>query len=709
MHEFARGAPLLDGPFARVVRCFGGPELHRGEHVVRVSGNAGRILAALVARRQGMSIDQLIDVVWPDGPPDSARSALHVHMGRLRKLLGEAAAEPKTAVGVDGEGLGNEGAGEPCSGPSVSRAGTTYRFEPGSWDIDVDMFHDLRQRARAGAGVDLAGVVALLSRALHLASEPAFVVDDDSVAPSATHQLALAKLDVEEDFVEALIAAGRMSDAEQIAIGLVDAEPFRERRWSLLMRAQALQSRSRDALATYQRARRRLVDSLGLEPSEDLQRTQLAVLSNELSSLRVTEAGALDDFQILPQALGRSVGRDPWIERVESALLRNLPVVVVGAPGAGKTRVAIEVARRARERGLDVAWIDLRNVDFAGTTLAADVVKWIRRRPGGLVVVDNAETNTSVAIDLVAAVRRSSSEVGLVVTSRVALPIEAVPEHVGPLALPAGTTVEEIEASPAVALLRDLLALRAPQAKVDSELAARLVSRVGGLPLGIRLVADLSRSVPPADVLAKTISTLVTEIEPALEAVLSSLEPSCRHGFAAISVVAGQMDAALIAALVGSVDVDDVLSKLCDNGLVQFDDERADAPYSMLEPLRDVAARMLDSSDRMDVLDGLVDECVRRSESYGREMRSIDVKYPLRDRVGREVPWHRQAIQHLSMVGESVRALRIVAGLEWPLYTLGWWVENTELQDAALAIPGEPTSMCARVHAARGRPGCSTR
>ena len=164
------------------------------------------------------------------------------------------------------------------------------------------------------------------------------------------------------------------------------------------------------------------------------------MLSNELSSLRAPDSDALDEFQLLPPALGLSIGRDASIERVEAALLRNLPVVVVGAPGAGKTRLAVEIARRARARGLDVAWLDLRNVAFAGTTLASDVVRWIRRHPGGLVVVDNAESDTTTAIDLVAAVRRSSSEVGLVVTSRVSLPIEAVAEHLGPLALPAGTS-----------------------------------------------------------------------------------------------------------------------------------------------------------------------------------------------------------------------------------------------------------------------------
>ena len=55
-------------------------------------------------------------------------------------------------------------------------------------------------------------------------------------------------------------------------------------------------------------------------------------------------------------------------------------------------------------------------------------------------------------------------------------------------------------------------------------------------------------------------------------------------------------------------------------------------------------------------------------------------------------------------IGDSEPALRIAAGLEWPLYALGWWRENTELQDAALAIPGSDTA-CAQVHAARGRPG----
>ena len=132
--------------------------------------------------------------------------------------------------------------------------------------------------------------------------------------------------------------------------------------------------------------------------------------------------------------------------------------------------------------------------------------------------------------------------------------------------------------------------------------------------------------MPPADVLPQTISTLVTEIEPALEAVLSALGPACRDAFAATSVVPGQMDAALIASLVGIDDIDAVILQLCENGLLQFDDQRPDAPYSMLEPLRDVAgADARRQRSEAGGVRGPRRECVRRSDVVQpRQMRSAE-------------------------------------------------------------------------------------
>ena len=539
-----------------------------------------------------------------------------------------------------------------------------------------------------------------------MANGAAFVVDGESVAPATTHQIALARLDVEEDFVAALLVAGRFADAERVAVELAEWESFRERRWSLLMRAQAVQGRRADALATYQRARRHLIDELGLEPGEELRRTQMLVLSGEEDQLRWSDAPVTVEFDRPARALGALIGREESVERVQSALSQGLPTVVLGAPGAGKTRLAIEVAHRARAGGIEVAWLDLRTVVFGNRELSAEITTWVRRHPGGLVVVDNAESNAIAAEEIATTVGRVSPEAGLVATSRVPLAIDAMVERVDPLALPEGASDVEIERSAAVRLLRELLALRAPDARVDSALAAELVARVSGLPLGIRLLADLAASVAPGKVLDQTVVSLQSEIEPAVAAVLAGLDEQSRVVFESASVVPGQLDAELIGALAGTGDAVGAVSALCERGLLQLDAARPDAPYSMLEPLRDVAIELLERSGRRrEVLDGLVVECVRRADAVAIPRRDTGQEFALQVRLSRDLPWHRQAIDHAVRTGDTEAALRICAGLELSLYALGWWQANTRMQDTALAPRGEPTSLRARVHAARGRPG----
>jgi len=677
--EFVTGArPTAERP-DRMVLCFGEPALSTRGRIVRVTGNAGRLLAGLVARPPGATLDQLIEVVWPGDPPKSARSALHVHLSRLRREL--------QAV-VDG--------------PTVEREGATYRLDLNGWTVDVDLFRELRRKAATAPASTVAG---LLADALRLAHSPAFVVDGESVASSATYQLVAARLDVEEEFVDALLDIGRHADAERAAIELVDAEPFRERRWALLMRAEAMLGRRRDALATFQRARRRLVDELGLEPGDDLQQTQRFVLSGDTMALQSADPLPGFEFDREPLSFGMLVGRDESVERVEQALARRLPVVVTGAPGAGKTRLATEIARRRRLQDQEVAWIDLPNMEFRTGWFETEIERWSRRHPGGLVVIDNAESNIEAAVEAVGVVRRVALDVGVIVTCRFPPPIDAVVERLGALGLPDGRSDDAIESANAVRLLRELLASRAPQAMVGSELAADLVERVSGLPLGIRLVADLARSVPPWQMLDRTASTLRSAIEPAFAATLSEVTDTARAVLAALSVVPGRLDSGLIGALAGCDGVDSAVEELCEHGLLQFDDQRPDAPYTLLEPLRDVATGLLDEAARVAVLDRLVGECVRRADA-ATLLRQDDARpFPIQVQLARELPWHHQAIAHLARTGRSEPALMIATGLELPLYGLGWWTSNTAVQDAALAIPGEASSLRARVHAARGRPG----
>ena len=63
---------------------------------------------------------------------------------------------------------------------------------------------------------------------------------------------------------------------------LVAANPLRERLWAALMTALYRAGRQADALAAYSRVRRHLADTLGVEPSTELQVLQQQVLQHDL-------------------------------------------------------------------------------------------------------------------------------------------------------------------------------------------------------------------------------------------------------------------------------------------------------------------------------------------------------------------------------------------------------------------------------------------
>ena len=682
------------------LRVFGEPMLSTANGWVRINGNSGRVLCALAATRAGMSIDHLTEMLWPQGHPRTARSALHVHLARLRKLLDDAT--------------------ESSGGIAVMRRGNMYALDSANGVVDVDLFESLRRRARPLVRVSPEEAEELIARALELSHQPAFAVGGESVNPAATDQLLLARLDLEEQHAEALLGARRLADAERLAMDLVADEPFREVRWGLLIRAQAMQANRANALATFRRARVELVNGLGIEPGEELQRLQLAVLADDVSALGAAAAPADLVGELPPPSLVPLIGRAEELLWAEQVLASRAPLVLLGAPGVGKTRLAAEIGFRAAEN-TDVNWLDLSGAAFSNPTALDDAVRWARRHPGGLLIIDNAETDTEWAATVMVAIRRVAPRLQVVVTSRVPLGGETATYVVQPLAV-SNATVERGEShdadgnepdagdvdgsvdGPAVQLLRALLALRAPAAAIDNSMAVALVSAVGGLPLGIRLVADLARAVPADALAARSAALVADELGPSVEAVLAEFAPEVGEALAAVSVVPGHLDRPLVDALAGA-DAGSAIGVLIDAGLVQFDVSRPEAPYSILEPIREVASAMLDRSGRRNaVLDALVDECIRRA-------RGVDLPAPPEKlaaviaRLTDDLPLHRQAMAHLAAHGRDITALRLAGGLEAPLYLAGQWAAATELQSAALAIDGEPSSVRALVHVMRGRPG----
>ncbi|HSK95899.1 MAG TPA: winged helix-turn-helix domain-containing protein, partial [Euzebyales bacterium] len=90
-----------DGPPVRV-EVLGPLRLLVDGVLVDVRGPKRRGALALLAVAQGraLTVDHLLDALWPDEVPESGRSALHSHLSRLRGHLGAAAARRETRDGA---------------------------------------------------------------------------------------------------------------------------------------------------------------------------------------------------------------------------------------------------------------------------------------------------------------------------------------------------------------------------------------------------------------------------------------------------------------------------------------------------------------------------------------------------------------------------------------------------------------------------------
>src|SRR6478609_552767 len=118
--------------------------------------------------------------------------------------------------------------------------------------------------------------------------------------------------------------------------------PFRERLWGQLMLALYRSGRQADALETFQEARRVLADELGLEPGPELRRLQEAILAHDpaIAAVPVDRSGGN-----LPAPSTSFVGREDDLGEVGVLLHEHRLVTLIGPPGVGKSRLAVETAR----------------------------------------------------------------------------------------------------------------------------------------------------------------------------------------------------------------------------------------------------------------------------------------------------------------------------------------------------------------------------
>jgi predicted ATPase/DNA-binding CsgD family transcriptional regulator len=218
-------------------------------------------------------------------------------------------------------------------------------------------------------------------------------------------------------------------------------------------------------------------------------------------------AGSLHGF---PPALTSFVGRAGVVDEIVSHLGQYRLVTVTGPGGAGKTRLAGEVARQVAGRFADGVWLaELAAVrDPAQVVAAVAAALGIRAQPSVasadplahalarrqlLLVLDNCEHVIDAAAELCGTLLLGADDVRVLATSREPLQIAGEARYrLTPLTLPDPASPADPAGSEAVALFADRACRADASFSLDGETApavARLVARLDGMPLAIELAA----------------------------------------------------------------------------------------------------------------------------------------------------------------------------------------------------------------------------
>jgi DNA-binding SARP family transcriptional activator len=299
----------------RELAILGPIEAHAEGRLAALGGPRQRALLAVLALARGrpLAADTLAEWVWSSAPPPSSEVTLRSYVSRLRGLLGSDAIESGT-VG--------------------------YRL---ALATDADRFEALLAEATA-LPTGTARVAGLRAALALWRGAPC----EDAAGALAAHpeiaRLEELRLEAIEDRIETQLALGQLDGLVAELELLLDEEPQRERLWAALMVALYETGRQADALAAYRRARQAL-DELGIEPSLRLRELETQILKQSLAG-RVTRARAGVPLPVpLTPFVGRRADVAAALHQLGSARLLTL----TGVGGAGKTRLAIEAARRSAD------------------------------------------------------------------------------------------------------------------------------------------------------------------------------------------------------------------------------------------------------------------------------------------------------------------------------------------------------------------------
>ncbi|WP_051450539.1 AfsR/SARP family transcriptional regulator [Actinospica robiniae] len=302
------------------------------------TGKQGTVFAALLLRANSVvSIDVLVETLWPHGSSAGARSTVHSHVLRLRRSLGAHAGERIHS----------------------SRAGYLIEVAPG--ELDVDQFVTLTGDAdTAAAERRWLQASAHSESALGLwRGEPMGELEAEGWLAQEAARLVELRNRAIELWAETELQLGRPDRVIAVLQTLISENPLRERGYAQLMLALHATGRTAEALETFHRVRTLLVTELGVEPGSHLRDAHQTVLTTDsyapspavraptpaqLPALipdfvgRAREASELVDLLRPREDREAGLGRSPSSARI---------AVISGPGGVGKSSLALLVGHGA--------------------------------------------------------------------------------------------------------------------------------------------------------------------------------------------------------------------------------------------------------------------------------------------------------------------------------------------------------------------------
>jgi DNA-binding SARP family transcriptional activator/streptogramin lyase len=215
----------------------------------------------LLHANEFVSRERLIDDLWGEAPPPTARKAVNVYLSKVRKALSVAGTDPITTA-TGGYRLNVEAERLDASRMQVLVADAHECVAKGQLETAAERFQEALSLWR---GPTLAG--------LQL----------ESRGRDEVERLDELRLTVLMDRIDCDLALGRHEQALGELGVLVREHPLRERLRAQQMLGLYRADRQADALEAYAEARQTLVDDLGIEPSDALQRLQQAILRHDPS------------------------------------------------------------------------------------------------------------------------------------------------------------------------------------------------------------------------------------------------------------------------------------------------------------------------------------------------------------------------------------------------------------------------------------------